>query len=680
MKKILISLFSLIAFTAQAQTFPVNNLTAAGYMTGVGNITTTGGQFIGAGTGLTGTASSLNIGGNAGSVTTIPNLSGVITSSGNVTSTGSQTGTGNTFVMSVSPTLISPALGTPSSGVATNLTGTAAGLTAGSASNVNGSATITSGTAVLSSLTAPVNLLTYNQGSANAATITQKSKNQQVVTPEDFGAIGDGVTDDSVAVGYAFAALNSGSMHVLTLDKMYAVTGSFTLTANGSSLIGTGGLESSGFKQLSASSSTLIVQSTSPTTTKIYDILLRDFSIVNNSATPTSGVALTVNGVGQLNVHNIQILAAFDGILIQGGYVQNWSDTLVIGGNWATAQTGSYGVTITIGQDNGVPSEMAFVDFDWKGQTIGNVNGLINALNIESGDGLFFSNGHIGFANNASLSIEVAASPSYIDAVKFNNVYLDGNYNGSNTSPTSGLVVSGAASRLLNIDFNGVEFRNNTLHGASIDIAGGRFRFNDCSFSDNGSYGLIDINQPNILIENSTFYNDNMSNNSSDAITLTGVVNFKVQGNLIYGNNAGSSGFNFPYGIITDATSNSGIIEGNSFINTGIPMAVGSPHTTTGLNRLGGSAVPTVASAAALPATYLGYDYIQVTGTTAITSIAGSNIEGMQMTLQFTGILTISTGNNIHLASGGNLTTTANTILVLRNDGIVWREVSRSLG
>lgn len=130
----------------------------------IGSIRAT--NFIGAGTGLTGTASALNIGGNATTVTTNANLTGVISSSGNTTSITSQTGTGTTFVTSVSPTitghptiegitstgatgtgnfvfsgsptLTSPALGTPSSGVATNLTGTASGLTAGTVSTING--------------------------------------------------------------------------------------------------------------------------------------------------------------------------------------------------------------------------------------------------------------------------------------------------------------------------------------------------------------------------------------------------------------------------------------------------------------------------------------------------------------------------------------------------------------
>jgi uncharacterized protein (TIGR02145 family) len=69
------------------------------------------------------TGSSTSTTGNAATVTTNANLTGPITSVGNTTSIASQTGTGSTFVMNTSPTLISPALGTPASGIATNLTG-----------------------------------------------------------------------------------------------------------------------------------------------------------------------------------------------------------------------------------------------------------------------------------------------------------------------------------------------------------------------------------------------------------------------------------------------------------------------------------------------------------------------------------------------------------------------------
>ena len=82
------------------------------------------------GTNITGTAAGLT----AGNVTTNANLTGAVTSVGNATSLGSftstnlrgaltdETGTGSA-VFATSPTLVTPILGTPTSGVATNLTG-----------------------------------------------------------------------------------------------------------------------------------------------------------------------------------------------------------------------------------------------------------------------------------------------------------------------------------------------------------------------------------------------------------------------------------------------------------------------------------------------------------------------------------------------------------------------------
>lgn len=85
----------------------------------------------GVATNLTGTASGLT----AGNVTTNANLTGPITSSGNATSVASQTGTGTTFVMSASPTLVTPALGTPTSVNLSN--GTALPLATGVTGNLS---------------------------------------------------------------------------------------------------------------------------------------------------------------------------------------------------------------------------------------------------------------------------------------------------------------------------------------------------------------------------------------------------------------------------------------------------------------------------------------------------------------------------------------------------------------
>ena len=94
--------------------------------------------------------------GNAETVTTNANLTGHITSTGNATVLGSftslqlltaltdETGTGAS-VFATSPTLVTPILGTPASGIMTNVTGTAAGLTAGNVTtNANLTGVVTS--------------------------------------------------------------------------------------------------------------------------------------------------------------------------------------------------------------------------------------------------------------------------------------------------------------------------------------------------------------------------------------------------------------------------------------------------------------------------------------------------------------------------------------------------------
>jgi len=81
-----------------------------------------------------------------------------------------ETGTGS-LVFASSPTLVTPALGTPSALVGTNITGTAAGLTAGAVSTIAGLAPDTATTqATQPNITSAANLVTV--GALNAGSIT----------------------------------------------------------------------------------------------------------------------------------------------------------------------------------------------------------------------------------------------------------------------------------------------------------------------------------------------------------------------------------------------------------------------------------------------------------------------------------------------------------------------------
>ena len=120
------------------------SLTSSGAIVGTtvnGTTITASTQFTGPGTGLTGSASALNIGGTALNVTGI--VAVVNGGSGVTTSTG----TGNN-VLSNSPTLVTPLLGTPTSGNLANCTGYPAGSITGTvnlATQVTGTLAVTNG-------------------------------------------------------------------------------------------------------------------------------------------------------------------------------------------------------------------------------------------------------------------------------------------------------------------------------------------------------------------------------------------------------------------------------------------------------------------------------------------------------------------------------------------------------
>jgi hypothetical protein len=134
----------------------INNQTIAGNKTFTGTstfaTTTTNGSstFVGqmylgnasSSAGITATNFYGTLKGNADTVTTNANLSGVITSSGNVTSIASQTGTGSKFVVDTSPTLITPILGIASS-TALSISGNlwVTGASAFATTTTNGSST-----------------------------------------------------------------------------------------------------------------------------------------------------------------------------------------------------------------------------------------------------------------------------------------------------------------------------------------------------------------------------------------------------------------------------------------------------------------------------------------------------------------------------------------------------------
>ncbi len=117
----------------------------------------------------------------------------------------SVTGTGGVVVLQTSPLLITPNLGTPSAGVATNLTGTASGLTAGTVTtnaNLTGVITSVGNATSIASQTGTGTKFVVDTG----ATIGTPTINTPTISG---GTIDNNIVGGTTAVAGTFTTLNS---------------------------------------------------------------------------------------------------------------------------------------------------------------------------------------------------------------------------------------------------------------------------------------------------------------------------------------------------------------------------------------------------------------------------------------------------------------------------------------
>jgi hypothetical protein len=142
----------------------------------------------------------------------------VVAANGTALIAGTTTGTGSTVVLATSPTLVTPALGTPSALVGTNITGTAAGLTAGTVTtnaNLTGDVTsvgnATSLVATSNATLTTLSALTTASSLASVGTITSGTWNGTTI------AIAHGGTGQTTAA----AAYNALSPMTTTGDIEY---------------------------------------------------------------------------------------------------------------------------------------------------------------------------------------------------------------------------------------------------------------------------------------------------------------------------------------------------------------------------------------------------------------------------------------------------------------------------
>ena len=292
----------------------------------------------------------LSIGGNAATVTTNANLTGVITSIGNATSVASQSGTGNKFVMDTSPTLVTPVLGDASVTTVNKVTITAPA-TSATLTLANGSSLITSGAnSITLTTTGATNITLPTTGTLVSNTVTTLSSLSSVGTittgtwSGSFGAVSGanltGLTAGNLTGTIPAAVLGNSSLYLgntaVALNKSAG-----TLTVSGLNTDGYAG---------ALKSATSVVDVSAATAPTIGQVLVATGpSAATWQSLPTgTGTVTNVSGTGTVNGITLSGSVTSTGSLTLGGTLSGVSLTSQVTGTLPVANGGT-GVTTSSG-------------------------------------------------------------------------------------------------------------------------------------------------------------------------------------------------------------------------------------------------------------------------------------------------------------------------------------------
>lgn len=504
----------------------------------------------------------------------------------------------------------------------------------------------------------------------SGTTITTTSGRVFNVMDAAYGAVNDNSTNDYTAVAAAVAACKAagGGIVYFPPGAGYYIASAVTIDFSNCVLMG-GGMGRTSYIRFPDAVNGFVFSHATPSTNSLSDIGIHNLTIWGPSA-PTSGIGITFTRCNRVYVSNLDLRAFFQGMKIEGGVEQFYNNMTIGGAVWVGAAANSY--LLKIMKHAGAtetPSEVFISNFNIKGSS--GTPYLENGIVLEACDGLWLSNGHGGFASNAGLQILGTGADTSIVNIDLANVMFDGNAGdggyGIRTGGTSG-------GTLRELKFTGCTFVGHDNHGVELGLAAmSRVNFTGCKFSSNENWGLKIDAGTGYVIGSCTFYDNNSAAGSEGDISLDGVTNVVVNGNTF---EAGASAQ--AYGVLIGSGSNDQIsIVNNSFVGCTTDIQVNSTVDDLRLENNPTSKSDTIASANPLVIPNAG-DNFHVSGTTNFSTISAPSAIGREVTLIFDGVLTVSSGASLAVAS--NFTTAAGYALKLINDGTIWREVSRSPG
>jgi hypothetical protein len=399
----------------------------------------------------------------------------------------------------------------------------------------------------------------FTQSGTGAVTRTVESKLQDVVSVKDFGAVGDGVTDDTSKIQAAINASPGKSIYFpagrYRLTSQILITKSYTcLTADAA---GNARLE---FYQDSTSPAIMVRSDLAPATPNVFSVSIENLSIEKKGTTSVDTIGIHFDRADATRFINANVVGFATALVVSGGRNNYFSNLRLAAFGMSVARNTSI-----------VRIDKSIYSGDLTGFTQLFDNCIISSdfltdytVTITSNDYCNFSNCYLASANVAIVRID--GTGDYVYDNWFDNCYFDGVVGyASNPSPL-GVWIREAANPNAIHNFTDCSFGQmdsaifiDEESTAQVGITGCRFRYNYeavISVSSNDA----DLRVSNCVFDLSC---DKIANKA--VILLTDVNTAAITGNIF--------NFNAPsylattYGILLAgaATVNSLSITGNTF-------------------------------------------------------------------------------------------------------------------
>jgi polygalacturonase len=283
----------------------------------------------------------------------------------------------------------------------------------------------------LNSSSGATNVSTIATGSSVVRTVSSKLK--ESVSVKDFGALGDGVTDDTAAIQATInEALSESGRKVFFPAGTYRVTSSINLNSDDTHLIGEGAYATNIYRDFTTGP-TISIGKSSGTVIRASGVSSMSFGLNTGSTQAASDVAHIRTTAGEnITIADIVIYDAVEGIELIGGN-NIFIDRVVISGTYTTASSCRYGLTAKKNANSSsgtaqLPTHVWMNKCWFSGPDVTGAlkGGMAYPLWIRAGETWHVEQCYFGQANLFNILIEQGSDNAAIIDITFNSCYVDG--------------------------------------------------------------------------------------------------------------------------------------------------------------------------------------------------------------------------------------------------------------